>query len=92
MKAADVLHVVAAGLKTAADGLVDPNEKLGGPIAGAVRGAAVVVDAVADMLTSRTPAECIEVLEMIRDKGAKGIVKDVLDAQTKATIAAALRG
>lgn len=92
MKAADVLHVVAAGLKTAADGLVDPDEKLGGPVAGAVRGAAVVVEAIADALTARTPAECIEILAMIRDKGAKGIVKDVLDAQTKATIDAANGG
>lgn len=92
MKAADVLRVVAAGLEASAKALHDDNEKLGGPIAGAVMGAAVVVRAAADMLTDRTPAECIEALELIRDHGAKGIVKAHLDQQVKDTIDRATRG
>ncbi len=86
MKAADVLQGVAVGLEALAVAVTDPGERHGGNAAGAARGAAVVVRAVASMLVDRTPAECVAILEAIRDKGAQAIGATELDAQAAAVV------
>lgn len=83
MKVADVLNGVAVGLDAMATAAQSPTER------GMAAGAAIVVRTVAEMLTDRTPDECIAILETIRDKGAAGIVRAELDAQTQAVIDAA---
>lgn len=86
MKSADILGAVAVALEASTTALRDV------AMADAMRGAAVVMRAVADLLTDRTPAECLAILEQLRDSGTQPISASDLDAQTVAIIDRTTRG
>lgn len=90
MNVRDLLNGVAIGLDATADALKKDGKHT--PESGVAMGAAVVLRTVAELLTDRTPAECVAILEAIRDKGTKAISDVELDAQTKAVIDRANRG
>ena len=84
MKAADVLEGVAIGLDSLAARAGTSVDK------GIVSGAAIVVRAIAELMTNRSSLECLAFLELIRDSGTLPIAKEELDAQITAAVDKAL--
>lgn len=78
-----ILEGVAVGIEATASAISKPGDATNT----AMRGAATLVRAAASILSNRSPAEAIAILEHVRDHGAKPITDAELDAQTKSIIA-----